>query len=83
MCLGKRCDVHCDMRKPQSCCSGVFFWVNLADALYMVQDAIEMWLWDAENNRQSIPAASNQEDIKKLCRNSDQFVSMVAADINE
>jgi len=56
---------------------------DLADALYMAQDAIEMWLWDAENNRQSIPAASSQEDIMKLCRSSDQFVSMVAADTDE
>ena len=27
---------------------------NLADALYMAQDAIEMWLWDAENKGESV-----------------------------
>ncbi|MDR1893844.1 MAG: type II toxin-antitoxin system HicB family antitoxin, partial [Spirochaetales bacterium] len=25
------------------------FGASLADAIYMAQDAIEMWLWDAEN----------------------------------
>lgn len=56
---------------------------NLPDALYMVQDAIQMWLWDAENNNENIPAASSQASVVKLCVCSDQFVSMVAADTDE
>jgi predicted RNase H-like HicB family nuclease len=56
---------------------------SLADALYMAQDAIEMWLWDAENNREQIPAASALPDIAKRCDEPDQFVSIVAADTDE
>jgi len=32
---------------------------NKAEALLMAKDAIEMWLWDAENNSESIPNASD------------------------
>jgi len=58
---------------------------NLPDALYMAKDAIEMWLWDAENNQEPIPAASSAADIAKLCESteSESFVSMVAADTDE
>ena len=59
------------------------FGKNLADALYMAQDAIEMWLWDAENKGESIPAASPQKQIAKKCTLPDQLVSMVAADTDE
>jgi predicted RNase H-like HicB family nuclease len=56
---------------------------SMADALYMVQDAIEMWLCDAENKSESIPQASSQKEIAKMCKSPDQTVSMVAADTDE
>ena len=42
-----------------------------------------MWLWDAENNGEAIPQASNQKKIVKLCKLPEQVVSMVAADTDE
>ena len=59
------------------------FGSNLADALYMAQDAIEMWLWDAENKGEPIPPASSQAEIAKRCKTPDQTVSMVAANTDE
>ena len=56
---------------------------NMADALYMAQDAIEMWLWDAENKGETIPQASSLKTITKTCKSSDQLVSLVAADTDE
>jgi len=56
---------------------------SMADALFMAQDAIEMWLWDAENKAEAIPPASSQKKIAKLCKSPDQVVSMVAADTDE
>jgi len=56
---------------------------SMADALFMAQDAIEMWLWDAENKEEAIPPASSQKKLTKLCESSNQIVSMVAADTNE
>ena len=56
---------------------------SMADALFMAQDAIEMWLWDAENKGEVIPSASNHKKIAKLCKSPDQTVSMVAADTDE
>jgi len=56
---------------------------NMADALFMAQDAIEMWLWDAENKGEAIPPASSQKKIAKMCKSLEQVVSMVAADIGE
>ena len=59
------------------------FGKNMADALFMAQDAIEMWLWDAENKGEAIPPASSQKKIAKMCKSPDQLVSMVAADTDE
>jgi hypothetical protein len=59
------------------------FGSNLAEAIYMAQDAIEMWLWDAENKNETIPPASSQADIAKQCKNKKQSVSLVAADTDE
>ena len=59
------------------------FGSNMADALFMAQDAIEMWLWDAENNGEAIPKASSQQKIAKLCKSPDQMVNMVAANTDE
>jgi len=56
---------------------------SMADALFMAQDAIEMWLWDAENKGEAIPPASSQKKITKMCKSPDQVVSMVAADTDE
>jgi len=56
---------------------------NMAEALFMAQDAIAMWLWDAENKGEPIPPASTQKKISKSCKSSDQVVSMVAADTEE
>ena len=56
---------------------------NMAEALFMAQDAIEMWLWDAEINGEEIPLASNQKKIARLCKSPEQIVSMVAADTDE
>jgi predicted RNase H-like HicB family nuclease len=44
---------------------------SMADALFMVQDAIEMWLWDAENNGEPIPPASSQKRVAKMCESPD------------
>jgi predicted RNase H-like HicB family nuclease len=56
---------------------------SLADVMYMAQDAMEMWLWDAENNNEPIPPASSQSDMTKQCENPRQFVSLIAADTDE
>ena len=56
---------------------------NIPDALYMAQDAIEMWLWDAENEHEIIPTASSYENVAKMCKEPGQFVSMIAADTDE
>ena len=59
------------------------FGINMADALFMARDAIEMWLWDAENKGEAIPPVSSQRKIAKMCKSPDQIVSMVAADTGE
>jgi predicted RNase H-like HicB family nuclease len=64
------------------------FGSSLAEALYMAQDAIEMWLWDAENKGESIPPASSQTEAVKWCESPDQpdlspFVNLIAADTDE
>ena len=53
---------------------------DTADALLMAKDAIEMWLWDAENKNETIPAASELNEIE-LTEN--QQVTLVAADTDE
>jgi len=55
---------------------------DLADALYMAQDAIEMWLWDAENNNEEIPLPSPQQQMASQCEPG-QYVSMIMADTDE
>jgi predicted RNase H-like HicB family nuclease len=59
------------------------FGSDLADAIYMAQDAIEMWLWDAENKGEPIPRASGKADLERLLENGEQIVSFVAADTDE
>jgi len=48
---------------------------SLAKAIEMAEDAAAMWLWDAENNKEAIPPASDT-----LPYAAPQFVSMIVAD---
>jgi len=56
---------------------------SMADALFMAQDAIEMWIWDAENKGEAIPPSSSLKKIAKLCKSPNQILNMVAADTDE
>jgi len=51
---------------------------NKADALFMAKDAIEAWLWYAENNNEAIPEASETLPLK-----SGETLTLIAADTNE
>jgi predicted RNase H-like HicB family nuclease len=59
------------------------FGKDLADAIYMAQDAIEMWLWDAENKGEPIPKASSTADVARFLESGEQIVSFVVADTDE
>ena len=48
---------------------------NTADALLMARDAIEMWLWDAENNSEAIPPRSGSLEAAE-----GQIITLIAAD---
>ena len=56
---------------------------TIADAFYMAQDAIEMWLWDAENKKETIPSASKPMDMAKQIENPEQFISIIVADTDD
>ena len=49
-----------------------------ADALFLAKDAIEMWLWDAENKAEDIPPAS---ETLKLA--AGETLTLIAADTDE
>jgi predicted RNase H-like HicB family nuclease len=49
-----------------------------ADALLMARDAVEMWLWDAENNTEQIPAASESLPLEP-----GETLTLIAADTDE
>ena len=49
-----------------------------ADALFMAKDALEMWLWNAENTCCPIPLASDNLAIKY-----GETLTMIAADSDE
>lgn len=51
---------------------------DLADAIFMAEDAVSMWLWDAENCNESIPTPS-----PALQAETPAFVSYVYADTDE
>lgn len=51
---------------------------NLADAIFMAEDAVSMWLWDAENRKEQIPSPS-----QALQAEFPQFVNYVYADTDE
>ncbi|KUO48952.1 MAG: antitoxin HicB [Desulfitibacter sp. BRH_c19] len=48
---------------------------DLADAIEMAEDAIAMWLCDAEDNKENIPAPS-----KELTVDNPKFINLVVAD---
>ena len=54
---------------------------NLSDALDMAQDAIAMWLCDAEDNHESVPAASEVFNVPHDANN--EFVNFVPVDTIE
>ena len=54
------------------------FGEDKADALFMAKDAIEMWLWDAENKKEPIPAASETLPLEH-----GETLTLVAADTDE
>ena len=51
---------------------------DLANAIEMVEDAAAMWLCDAEDNQENIPAPS-----EKLKAEQPQFVSLIMADTDK
>lgn len=51
---------------------------DLADAIFMAEDAVSMWLWDAENCNEAIPAASELPPVE-----APQFINYVYADTDE
>ena len=51
---------------------------SVAEALIMAKDAIEMWLWNAENESIDIPQAS-----KDLKTESGETLNLIAADTDE
>jgi predicted RNase H-like HicB family nuclease len=56
----------------------ITFGKDKAEALFMAKDAIEMWLWSAENKNEPIPAASESLDTT----NNETF-TLIAADTDE
>ncbi len=53
---------------------------TMADALAMIEDAGAMWLWDAENHGEEIPAPTPLEDVET---GKGQVKSFVLLDTDE
>ncbi len=51
---------------------------GLADAMYMAQDALEMWLWYTEDHKEAIPAPT-----MNLAVTAPEFVNLICADTTE
>ena len=51
---------------------------DMADALLMAKDAIEVWLWSAENNAYAIPVPSETLPLQ-----SGETLTLIAADTDE
>jgi len=51
---------------------------STAEAILMAKDAIEMWLWDAENKSETIPSASGTLPVE-----DGQVLTLIAADTDE
>lgn len=56
----------------------ITFGENMADALFMAKDAMEMWLWHAENEGLAIPAPSGN-----LQPDQGETITLIAADTEE
>jgi predicted RNase H-like HicB family nuclease len=56
---------------------------DYADAIFMAEDAIAMWLDDAEQNERAIPEASAVADIQGGAEAGTGFVSLIACDTDE
>lgn len=50
---------------------------DMPDAIYMAQDVLCLTLYDLEQDKKVIPAATKQKDIKV---NEDEFTSIIAVD---
>lgn len=48
---------------------------DLADAIFMAEDAVSMWLWAAENKHEAIPPATQLPPVE-----APQFINYVYAD---
>jgi predicted RNase H-like HicB family nuclease len=70
------------VRAPDLKCVNTFG-DDLPEALEMAQDAIAMWLTDAEDNGVDIPPASPLATAAKLANKPGQMVSLVMADTAE
>ena len=51
---------------------------DLADAIFMAEDAVAMWLWDAENKDEPIPAANPLPAVS-----APRFANYILADTDE
>lgn len=51
---------------------------NLADAIFMAEDAVSMWLCDAESKAEKIPPANEPPSIEPM-----KFVHYVTTDTDE
>lgn len=51
---------------------------DLADAMYMAQDALEMWLWYTEDHKEAIPAPTMGLKVT-----APDFVNFIYADTSE
>jgi len=52
--------------------------IDKAEALLMAKDAVEMWLWDAENKQEDIPIPS-----ETLKTGKGEMLTLIAADTDE
>ena len=51
---------------------------SLADAILMAEDAVAMWLWDAERKKEDVPLAKEAPAVQPP-----QFISYIVADTDE
>lgn len=51
---------------------------SLADAIFMAEDAVSMWLWDAESKAEAIPEPTSLPMVE-----APQFANYVVADTDE
>ena len=56
------------------------FGTSMADAYYMAEDALALWLWNAEEEKRAIPIPS---DLQALASHLDVTVSWISADTYE